>query len=159
MRVSTNWLRELSGLTKAVSVEMIADKLTMAGLEVEAIEDKAKGFGNVVVGHILEKQQHPQADKLTLCLVNVGESEPVKIVCGAPNHKQGDWVIVARPGAVLPNGLAIKPTKIRGEESAGMLCSESELGISENHDGIMCSLRDTVWKQVLMRPKLCFVMM
>ena len=88
MRVSTNWLRELSGLTKAVSVEMIADKLTMAGLEVEAIEDKAKGFGNVVVGHILEKQQHPQADKLTLCLVNVGESEPVKIVCGAPNHKQ-----------------------------------------------------------------------
>ena len=70
-------------------------------------------------------------------MVDVGETEPVRIVCGAPNHQENDWVIVARPGAVLANGLAIKPTEIRGEKSQGMLCSEAELGISDAHDGII----------------------
>ena len=93
-------------------------------------------FQNVVVGLILEKGQHPNADKLSLCRVSTGEGQVHQIVCGAQNHKAGDRVIVALPGAVLPGNFAIKKSAIRGVESLGMLCSLKELGLAEASDGI-----------------------
>ena len=146
MRVSANWLRELTGLTEDVSIEKISEKLTMAGLEVEGIEKQALGFDKVVVGHIVKKGQHPQADKLSLCEVDVGATDPVQIICGAPNHVEGDWVIAALPGARLANGMEIQHTQIRGVDSSGMLCSEAELGISDQHEGIIILPNDPAMK-------------
>ena len=137
MRVSINWLKDLVGGLDAYAIEDIAEKLTMAGLEVEAIEDFSAGLDGVVVAQILTKSAHPQADKLTICAMANGADEPVQVVCGAPNHQEGDWVLMAKVGAQLPNGMAIKEAQIRGESSFGMLCSEAELGLSDNHDGII----------------------
>lgn len=138
MKISLKWLNdyvEVSDFFK--EPQALADKLTAAGIEVEAIEDPSTAFQNVVVGYVRELGQHPDADRLTLCQVDVGEGDSRQIICGAKNHKQGDKVVAALPGAVLPGDFAIKKSKIRGVESHGMLCSEKELGLSTEGAGII----------------------
>ena len=135
MNISTTWLREW--VNPDVSDEVLAEKLTMAGLEVDGIAPVAPPFDDVVVGQVVSCEKHPDADKLSLCQVNIGQIENLQIICGAPNVRQNLKVAVATVGTKLPNGLKIKKAKLRGVESCGMLCSETELGISDSHDGIM----------------------
>lgn len=138
MKISLNWLNEYVDITEYFQApEKLADILTQAGLEVESIENQAQQFKNIVVGEIVEMSKHPDADKLTLCQVKVQNNKSLPIVCGAKNHKQGDKVVVAQIGAVLPGDFKIKKSKIRGVESQGMLCSQKELGMSEEGSGIM----------------------
>ncbi len=127
MLVSTKWLKEYVNI-EGIPVEELAEKITRSGIEVDALIDRSHGMTNVVVGHVLECTQHPDADKLRICQVDVGE-ETTQIICGAPNVAKGQKVIVARPGAVLPGGFKIKKAKLRGEESNGMICSLQELAI------------------------------
>lgn len=130
MKLSLRWLNDFVDVSEFMrDPQALAKILTNAGLEVESIEDQAKPFQNVLVGHILEKGKHPGADRLTLCQVTTGDGVVHQIVCGAQNHNQGDRVVVALPGAVLPGNFAIKHSKIRGVDSGGMLCSEKELGL------------------------------
>ena len=142
MKISLRWLSDYIDLSHpscdyfAKPAELAA-MLTAAGLEVESIENLAKQFEHVVVGTILKKDQHPGADRLTVCQVSTGEGKVHQIVCGAKNHNAGDNVVVALPGAVLPGNFAIKHSKIRGVESGGMLCSETELGLKTESDGIL----------------------
>ena len=133
MKVPLNWLREFVPID--MDAEDLSHKLTMRGLEVESLEPIRTDFDGVVVGEILEMDKHPSADKLTVCRVDVG-SDVLPIVCGAANIHQGDKVPVALPGSRLPGGMAIEKRKVRGFESFGMLCSERELGISDEHTGI-----------------------
>jgi phenylalanyl-tRNA synthetase beta chain len=136
MKISLKWLNQLVDVSEFFEKpDVLSDLLTNAGLEVEGIENTAESLKNVVVGHITEKGQHPDADKLSLCKVDVG-GEIKQIVCGAKNHKQGDKVVVAQVGAILPGNFKIKESKIRGVESFGMLCSDSELGFADESDGI-----------------------
>ncbi|MCX2944592.1 phenylalanine--tRNA ligase subunit beta [Rahnella perminowiae] len=135
MKFSELWLREW--VNPAISSEALSDQITMAGLEVDGIEPVAGAFNGVVVGEVVECGQHPNADKLRVTKVNVGGDRLLDIVCGAPNCRQGLKVAVATVGAVLPGDFKIKAAKLRGEPSEGMLCSFSELGISEDHDGII----------------------
>ncbi len=135
MNISTRWLREW--VDPDVSDLELSEKLTMAGLEVDQIAPVAPPFEGLVVGHVVACGKHPNADKLSLCEVDVGTGENLQIICGAPNVRQDLKVAVATVGSVLPNGLKIKRAKLRGVESNGMLCSESEIGISEAHDGII----------------------
>ena len=138
MKISLNWLNEYVDISEFIKApEELAEKLTQAGLEVESIENQSEQFKNIVIGEIIEKAQHPDADKLTLCQVKVEGNKVLPIVCGAKNHKQGDKVVVATVGACLPGDFKIKKSKIRGVESQGMLCSEKELGLSEESAGIM----------------------
>lgn len=143
MKISLSWLNEYIDVQEFFQKpEDLARLLTGAGLEVEGYEDPSKSLQHVVVGHIIELGKHPNADKLTLCQVDVGEGKPRQIVCGAKNHKQGDKVVAALPGAVLPGDFAIKISKIRDVESQGMLCSESELGLKEKSEGILILPKD-----------------
>ncbi|MEG8945730.1 phenylalanine--tRNA ligase subunit beta [Rosettibacter firmus] len=136
MKISLNWLNDYIDL-KDISIDEIVERLTLAGLEVEEIIDQSKNFQNIVVGYVKEKRKHPNADKLSVCIVSDGTRE-YNVVCGAPNVQEGQKVPFAKVGAKIPfNGLKLEKTKIRGELSEGMICSEKELGISENHDGIM----------------------
>jgi phenylalanyl-tRNA synthetase beta chain len=135
MRVSLNWLKEFVPIR--LSPEELAHRLTMTGTEIESIETLRPNFTHVFVGRIMKIARHPNADKLLLCEVEVGNGPALKIVCGAANIKEGDKVPVALSGATLAGGLSVKKTKIRGQHSEGMLCSERELGISEEHSGIM----------------------
>jgi phenylalanyl-tRNA synthetase beta chain len=135
MNISTRWLREW--VNPDVSDLELSEKLTMAGLEVDQIAPVAPPFEGLVVGHVVACGKHPNADKLSLCEVDVGTGENLQIICGAPNVRQDLKVAVATVGSTLPNGLKIKRAKLRGVESNGMLCSESEIGISEAHDGII----------------------
>ncbi|MDP4200624.1 MAG: phenylalanine--tRNA ligase subunit beta [Bacteroidota bacterium] len=138
MRISLNWLSEYISVPFIVGdgpVEL-SDRLTMLGIEVEAIERPAEKMAKVVVGEVLEVTPHPNADKLRLAKVNIGAAEPLRIVCGAPNVRAGLKVPVALIGADLGEGFVIKKSKIRGETSEGMICSERELGISNKHEGI-----------------------
>ncbi len=138
MKISLKWLNDYVDVSEFFTApNKLADILTHKGLEVEGIEDKARDFENVVVGHILEKDKHPNADKLTLCQVTTGEGKVHQIICGAKNHQKGDNVVVALPGAILPGNFAIKLSKIRDVESQGMLCSEKELGLSSESEGIV----------------------
>lgn len=134
MNISTTWLREW--VNPDVSDEALAERLTMAGLEVNSITPVAPYFENVVVGYVVSCEKHPDADKLNLCQVDVGNSNNLQIICGASNIRTDLKVIVATVGAVLPNGLKIKKAKLRGIESFGMICSKSELGIAEDSKGI-----------------------
>src|SRR5690349_2337670 len=134
MKVTYNWLKEFVDFD--LSPEQLADVLTMLGLEVEGMEKLGSGMDDVVVALVEEKRQHPNADKLSLCRVNNGR-EILDVVCGAQNFKQGDTVALAQIGAVLPGDFKIKRSKIRGEESFGMLCSEKELGLAEESAGII----------------------
>jgi len=135
MKFSVNWLREFVDLPP--SVDALADLLTMAGIEIEGIEKRGANFDNVVVAQINASAQHPNADRLSVCQVDDGSGQPRQIVCGAKNYKVGDKVPLALPGAVLANDLKIKPSKLRGVESQGMLCSPSELGLSQESDGLL----------------------
>ncbi|CAH2031523.1 phenylalanine--tRNA ligase subunit beta [Trichlorobacter ammonificans] len=135
MKVTYNWLKEFVDFDLA-PVEL-ADLLTMLGLEVEGMEHLGGGLDEVVVARVIEKAQHPNADKLSLCKIDAGDGELLSVVCGAQNFSQGATVALARIGAVLPGEFKIKRSKIRGEESFGMLCSEKELGLAEESDGIM----------------------
>ncbi|MCX2957486.1 phenylalanine--tRNA ligase subunit beta [Serratia symbiotica] len=135
MKFSELWLREWVNL--AVSSEALSDQITMAGLEVDGVEPVAAAFHGVMVGEVVECGQHPNADKLRVTKVNIGDDRLLDIVCGAPNCRAGLKVAVATVGATLPGDFKIKATKLRGELSEGMLCSFSELGISDDHDGII----------------------
>ena len=135
MLISLNWLKQYVDIKE--SVEEIANALTMIGQEVEAIDIQGKDLGNVVIGQIVEFDKHPNSDRLTLLKVNVGEEEPLQIICGATNHKLNDKVVVAKIGAVLPENFKIKKSKIRDVESFGMLCSEAELGLAKESEGII----------------------
>jgi phenylalanyl-tRNA synthetase beta chain len=135
MKFSVNWLREFVELPP--SVDELADLLTMAGIEIEGIEKRGANFENVVVAQINASVQHPNADRLSVCQVDDGSGSPRQIVCGAKNYRVGDKVPLALPGAVLANDLKIKPSKLRGVESQGMLCSPSELGLSQESDGLL----------------------
>jgi phenylalanyl-tRNA synthetase beta chain len=133
MNVPESWLRGFCN--PPLSGRELADKLTMAGLEVEAYEPYGPQFSNVVVGEVLSVEKHPSADKLTVCRVNDGSSV-VEVVCGAPNVRAGMKAPLARIGATLP-ALEIRKTSLRGVESHGMLCSARELGLSEDHSGLL----------------------
>ena len=134
MQFPESWLRSL--VNPALDTAQLAHALTMAGLEVEALAPAAPPFNNVVVAEILSVEKHPDADRLRVCQVDVGEAAPVTIVCGAPNAAAGLKVPCARPGATLP-GIEIKVAKVRGIESFGMLCSTKELGLEGAADGLM----------------------
>jgi phenylalanyl-tRNA synthetase beta chain len=135
MKFSVNWLREFVELP--AKVEELAELLTLAGIEIEGIEKRGANFEKVVVAQITASSQHPNADRLSVCQVDDGSGEQRQIVCGAKNYKVGDKVPLAQPGAVLVNDLKIKPSKLRGVESQGMLCSPSELGLSAESDGLL----------------------
>ena len=136
MKISFNWLCEiLPGLEKYSPYD-IASKLTFSGLEVEEITDLSKRYLGIVVGHVLKKEKHPNADKLSLCEVDAG-NEIYKVVCGAKNVEQGKKFPFATKGTVMPDGLVIKPVKLRGVESNGMLCSSKELELSADADGLL----------------------
>ena len=144
MKISYNWLKQYLKLD--LPAEDTAVILTDLGLEVEGIEyfESVKGgLKGVVVGHVLECEKHPNADKLKITKVDVGGEAPLQIVCGAPNHKAGDKVVLAQVGAKLAPDFVIKKGKIRGVESNGMLCSEEELNIGKDSDGIMILPEDT----------------
>ncbi|MGL1864093.1 MAG: phenylalanine--tRNA ligase subunit beta [Pseudodesulfovibrio sp.] len=134
MLVSLNWLREF--VPYEGDIQVLGDKLTMLGLELEGIEDPFENVQDIVVGHVVECESHPEAEKLSVCTVDVGDAETVTIVCGAPNVAKGQNVPVAKVGTVMPEGMKIKKAKLRGIKSFGMICSESELGFSDDHDGI-----------------------
>jgi phenylalanyl-tRNA synthetase beta chain len=135
MKFSEKWLREW--VNPSVSTHELSEQLSMAGLEVDGVEAVAGEFSGVVVGEVVECGQHPDADKLQVTKIDVGADELLDIVCGAPNCRQGIKVAVAKVGAVLPGNFKIKKAKLRGQPSFGMLCSFSELGISDDHDGIL----------------------
>ncbi|REJ13342.1 MAG: phenylalanine--tRNA ligase subunit beta [Caldibacillus debilis] len=126
MLVSFKWLEDYVSLP--VTPEELAEKITRSGIEVDGIHRKGQDFDHLVAGRVLKCERHPNADKLTVCLVDIGEGEPVQIVCGAKNVAPGQGVIVAKPGAKLPNQVKIKKAKFRGVESNGMICSLQELG-------------------------------
>jgi phenylalanyl-tRNA synthetase beta chain len=135
MRISLKWLRELVDV--AISPEELAETLTMAGFEVEEIEDRRPWANGVVLGKIIACEQHPNADKLRVCQVDVGSSEALNIVCGAPNARADIYVPVAVVGTFLPTiDLKIKPAKLRGVPSEGMICSLAELGLAKESAGI-----------------------
>ncbi|MFH4935321.1 phenylalanine--tRNA ligase subunit beta [Staphylococcus cohnii] len=130
MFISKEWLETFVEINQPVNV--LAEKITRTGIEVDDIIDYTKDIKNLVVGHIQSKAPHPDADKLSLCQVDIGEEAPVQIVCGAPNVDAGQSVIVATVGGRLPGGIKIKRAKLRGERSEGMICSLQEIGISSN---------------------------
>ena len=137
MKLSEQWLREW--VNPPISLEQLAHQLTMAGLEVEALEPVVPEHSGVVVGEIITAEKHPDADKLQVCQVNVGKQAdaPLQIVCGAANARPGIKVACAMIKAVLPGNFKIKKSRLRGVQSFGMLCSQSELGLAEQSDGIM----------------------
>ncbi len=136
MYISYNWLKDFVKLPSKVSPAEIAEALTAHTVEVEGLVSQANKFDKVVVAKVLEVKKHPNADRLRLTVVNVGDQK-LNIVCGAPNVAVGQMVPVALSGALLPNGLEIKTSEIRGEKSEGMICAEDELGLGKNHEGIM----------------------
>jgi phenylalanyl-tRNA synthetase beta chain len=149
MRISWNWL--LQHVDTELSPEQAAEVLTSTGLEVESVEpyEPVKGMlQGVVVGHVLECTKHPDADRLSLTMVDVGQDEPLRIVCGAPNVAAGQKVLVATAGATLHmndgSSITIKKSRIRGQESNGMICAEDELGLGEGHEGIVVLAADAV---------------
>lgn len=135
MLLSLSWLKEFTPYEG--SVDELAHRLTMVGLEVEEIRRPFEHLSNVIVGRVLERIPHPDADKLSLCSVDIGSEESLPIVCGAPNVAAGQKVAVAPVGTELPGGLIIKKAKIRGQVSQGMICSESELELGADSSGIM----------------------
>jgi phenylalanyl-tRNA synthetase beta chain len=130
MLISKEWLESYVNVNQPVNV--LAERITRTGIEVDDIIDYTQDIKNLVVGYIISKTSHPDADKLNICSVDIGEEEPVQIVCGAPNVDEGQTVIVAKVGGRLPGGIKIKKAKLRGQQSAGMICSLQEIGIASN---------------------------
>jgi phenylalanyl-tRNA synthetase beta chain len=136
MKFTLSWLRD--HLDTDAPLDQLADKLTMIGLEVESIEDKAKALAAFKIASVISAEKHPNADKLRVCMVDTGAGAPVQVVCGAPNARAGMKGVFAPPGTVIPaTGAELKIGSIRGVESRGMLCSARELGLSDDHDGII----------------------
>jgi phenylalanyl-tRNA synthetase beta chain len=136
MRVPLEWLHEYCA--PALDVHALAERLAMTGTEVERIETHGvTALQNFVVGKVLEREQHPDADRLSVCVVDTGDGAPSQIVCGAHNVAAGQTVAVAKPGAVMPDGTKLKKAKLRGQESNGMILAEDEVGIGVEHWGIM----------------------
>lgn len=135
MKISYKWLQEFVEIDK--TPEELAELLTAHSFEVEGIVKMGEGLDKVVVGEVVFKDKHPDADKLSVTKVKISESETLDIVCGAPNVEAGQKVAVALVGAELPNGMKIEERKVRGEKSCGMICAEDELGLGKNHEGIM----------------------
>jgi phenylalanyl-tRNA synthetase beta chain len=136
LRISLNWIKDYINLD-GISVEQIVDRLTMSGLEVEEVVNQNEIYKDFVVGFVKEKKKHPNADKLSVCIVNDGKTDH-QVICGAPNVDTNQKVVFAPIGTIIPKGaMKIGKAKIRGVESYGMLCSEAELELSENHEGIM----------------------
>jgi phenylalanyl-tRNA synthetase beta chain len=147
VKFSEKWLREW--VDPALDTEGLAHRLTMAGLEVEAVEPQGGGLDGVVVGEVLEVKKHPDADKLSVCQVSTGKRKAIEVVCGAPNVVVGMKSPFAPSGITLPNGLKLKKAKIRGVVSNGMLCSEIELGLGDDADGIIELPADATTGQAL----------
>lgn len=141
MKVSLRWLSEFLNLS--VSAEEVAARLTMAGIEVESITTTARMPDGIVAARIVEMQPHPNADRLTLCQLDRGDSVPLQVVCGAKNMKPGDVVPLATVGTLMPAGTRIEQAKLRGVLSNGMLCSARELGLSDEHAGLLILNPDT----------------
>lgn len=141
MKISLNWLKEYCDFP--VSAKELAEQMTMLGLEIESIEEPGKEIKNVFVGKILDIQPHPQADKLVVCKTDIGQGEPLQIICGAKNMKVGDKVPTAIDGATLPGGFRITKRKMRGIESFGMMCSGAELKVEEDSEGLLILHPDT----------------
>jgi len=136
MKFTLSWLKE--HLDTTASPDEIVDKLTMIGLEVESVENPAKALAAFTIAYVVSAEQHPNADRLRVCMVDTGSGPPVQVVCGAPNARAGIKTVLAPPGTYVPGkGITLTIGNIRGKESHGMLCSEAELGLSNDHEGIM----------------------
>src|SRR5581483_10495894 len=141
MRVPLFWLHDY--VRPGLDAHALAERLAMTGTEVERVERHGvAGLENFVVGRVLEASKHPDADRLSVCLVDVGAAEPSQIVCGAPNVAAGQTVAVAKPGAVMPDGTTLRKAKLRGQESNGMILAEDELAIGPEHAGILVLAAD-----------------
>ncbi|MFH1523018.1 MAG: phenylalanine--tRNA ligase subunit beta [Patescibacteria group bacterium] len=150
MYLSLNWLKDFVNIPKNISAEELGLRLTMHTVEIDSVEKQSEKYKDVVVGKVLEIKKHPKADKLWLVKVDIGkvglkkqdsiaalQNDILSVVCGASNYKVGDFVPVALVGAVIPNGMEIKEVEVRGEKSCGMMCAEDELGMGEDHNGII----------------------
>ena len=143
MKVSLKWLAEYVDVP--ADTKELCDRLDLTGTGVEGVETLGATFENVVTAQVLAKEPHPDSDHMWVCTVDVGERnlgeggapEPLQIVCGAQNFNAGDHIVTAMVGAELPGGIKIKKSKLRGVVSCGMNCSERELGLGSDHDGIM----------------------
>ncbi len=136
MRVPLEWLHEYCD--PQLDAHQLAERLALTGTEVERVEHHGvQALEYFVVGHVLERRKHPDADRLSVCMVDVGRSTPSQIVCGAPNVQAGQTVGVSRPGAIMPDGTRLEKAKLRGQTSEGMILAEDEVGIGTDHDGIM----------------------
>src|SRR5437588_7427738 len=136
MKFTLSWLKE--HLTTDEPLDKLADKLTMIGLEVENIEDKAKGLSAFTIARVIEAKPHPNADRLRVCIVDTGSGEPVQVVCGAPNARTGMKGVFSPPGSYIPSKkITLGVGTIRGVESRGMLVSEAEMELSDDHEGII----------------------
>src|SRR5438874_4440735 len=135
MKFSVNWLREFVELPP--SIDALTELLTMSGVEIEGIQKRGADFDKVVVAQIMDSKPHPNADRLTVCVVDDGTGTKRQIVCGARNYRVGDKVPLALPGAELTGGLKVRASKLRGVESEGMLCSAKELGVAEDAAGLL----------------------
>src|SRR5712672_3030006 len=136
MKFTLSWLKE--HLDTDEPLEALADKLTMIGLEVERVEDKGKALAPFTIARVISAEQHPNADRLRVCMVDTGTGDPVQVVCGAPNARAGMKGVFVPPGAPIPGqDITLAVGKIRGVESRGMLVSEFELQLSANHEGII----------------------
>ncbi len=136
MKFTLSWLKE--HLDTSASLDAIVDGLTKVGLEVEGVEDPAKALAPYITAHVISAEQHPNADRLRVCMVDIGDGKPVQVVCGAPNARTGMKSVFSPPGTYIPGkNITISVGMVRGIESAGMLCSGFELGLSEDHDGII----------------------
>src|SRR5580700_4174934 len=136
MKFTLAWLKE--HLDTDASLDAIVARLTMIGLEVERVEDKGKALAPFTIARVISVEQHPNADRLRVCMVDTGTGDPVQVVCGAPNARAGMKGVFAAPGAFIPGkNMTLSVGTIRGVESRGMLLSEAELEISDDHDGII----------------------
>jgi len=135
MKITTSWLKD--HLDTKFSEKQIINRLTEIGLEVESVDNHSSDLDSFLVAKILKTEKHPNADRLKVCEVDVGTKDTIKVVCGAPNAKEGLLTIYAPPGAIIPkNQMKLVVSKIRGVTSYGMLCSESELNLSNESEGI-----------------------
>src|ERR1700704_2662152 len=135
MKFTLSWLKDHLDTDEAL--DAIVDKLTMIGLEVEKVENKAKALAPFTIARVISAERHPNADRLSVCLVDTGSGDPVQVVCGAPNARAGMKGVFSPPGTFIPGkNMTLGVGTIRGVESRGMLCSPAELQISDDHDGI-----------------------
>ena len=136
MKFTLSWLKE--HLDTDASLDKITDKLTMIGLEVENVEDQAKALAPFMIAEVIEAKQHPNADRLRVCMVDTGDGEPIQVVCGAPNARTGMKGVFSPPGTYIPGKkITLGVGNIRGVESRGMLVSEAEMELSDDHEGII----------------------